>query len=618
MTRFFELLYWALTLRLAGRLRNERVALRLAKSGLFDRDCYLTCNPDVAESGIDPLTHYVEHGAAEGRNPNAAFLSAWYLAEYPDVSHGGRNPLDHWISEGLAEGRLPDPDFNLEAWRQIGPGDALPDLDQLAFFATPPEPEIEDPEPEAAEPKEEEIDYLPFDAFAEPDPPDPVEPPVVLVARRMEREIERVAMVREDDPVVVVVSHVMPYPPRAGNEIRIHRYIRWLEARGHQVICVACPLGGEERDDEALRLAADHISNLVYCERDGRVVTAVQPHLEHLVEGLDGLGVWPLSALEEQRCAHDIDFSFEASQAERTYCPDALIRVLLEIDGRLPEQAAFVASYVFNTRFLPLLRDGRLKLIDTIDVFSTKAEKLIRFGVREESPIDVGEERALLRRAVVVIAIQSEEALALRALAPESEVIEVGVDFSPAPAADARLPGAQRPPTVLFLGSGNAMNVQGLHDFLELVWPSVCRDHPDAVLRVAGPVSQHVPAEAPQTRVVGQVESVADEYRACHLVINPVAAGTGLKIKTLEALAHWRPLVTWPAGVDGVSPELRRYCDVAEDLYTFYLHVTKRLSERRETAMDDDERAMIEARLSPQRVYAELGEVLGRYFIRPG
>jgi hypothetical protein len=587
MTRFFKLLYWTLTFQLARRLREERVVERVAKSGLFDRDHYLAYNPDVADSGSDPLTHYVRFGAPEGRNPNAVFLSAWYLAENPDVSRSGRNPLDHWICEGLAEDRLPHPDFDLEAWRQAGSGDAAPDLEQLVFFATrPPEPE-------------------------------PVPPPFVLAAGRIEHKPAHVATICEDDPVVVVVAHVMPYPPRAGNEIRIDRLIRWLEARGHQVIYVTCPHPGEERSDEELDSAAQHITNLVYCERDGRVVTAVQPHLEHLVEGLDGLGVWPLSPAEQERCTHDVPFSDEAGQAEVTYCPDALIRVLLHIDGRLPEQAAFVANYVVNTRFLPLLREGRLKLIDTHDVFSAKAEKLARFGIREESLIDADEERALLRRADVVIAIQPEEALVLRALAPESEVIEVGIDFRPAPEADARLPGAQRRPTVLFLASGNTMNVQGLHDFLELVWPSVCRDHPDAVLRVAGPVSQHVPAEAPQTKVLGQLESVADAYRDCHLVINPVAAGTGLKIKTLEALVHWRPLVTWPAGVDGVPPELRRRCDIAEDLYTFYLYVTKRLSERRETVVDADERAMIEARLSPHRVYAALGEVLGQYFQRP-
>ena len=41
----------------------------------FDRDYYLTQNPDVAASGIDPYEHYIDYGQAEGRIPYADFES---------------------------------------------------------------------------------------------------------------------------------------------------------------------------------------------------------------------------------------------------------------------------------------------------------------------------------------------------------------------------------------------------------------------------------------------------------------------------------------------------------------------------------------------------------------
>jgi hypothetical protein len=52
------------------RLRRQ-VAL-LKRSGLFDAEWYLREYTDVAEAGIDPLRHYIEHGAKEGRAPNPA------------------------------------------------------------------------------------------------------------------------------------------------------------------------------------------------------------------------------------------------------------------------------------------------------------------------------------------------------------------------------------------------------------------------------------------------------------------------------------------------------------------------------------------------------------------
>lgn len=114
----------------------------IAASGLFDPEFYLGKYPDVRASGADPLTHFVRHGAREGRQPNAFFSPGFYrerhlagdtgtnplvhyitttgseyfetspgfdgrhyLHSYPDVAASGRSPLEHFLSIGLREGR---------------------------------------------------------------------------------------------------------------------------------------------------------------------------------------------------------------------------------------------------------------------------------------------------------------------------------------------------------------------------------------------------------------------------------------------------------------------------------------------------------------------------------
>ena len=47
------------------RLRKQKA--RLKRQGVFDADAYLAANADVAEAGIDPLWHYINHGIGEGR-----------------------------------------------------------------------------------------------------------------------------------------------------------------------------------------------------------------------------------------------------------------------------------------------------------------------------------------------------------------------------------------------------------------------------------------------------------------------------------------------------------------------------------------------------------------------
>lgn len=83
---------------------NEDHALIL-ESGLFDADYYLERYPDVAASGIDPLSHYLDAGVREKRDPCEAFSTAGYLRRHQDVAALALNPLLHYIRHGRHEGR---------------------------------------------------------------------------------------------------------------------------------------------------------------------------------------------------------------------------------------------------------------------------------------------------------------------------------------------------------------------------------------------------------------------------------------------------------------------------------------------------------------------------------
>lgn len=84
-------------------LANDLAAI--AASEFFDADYYLAEYPDVADEGLDPVLHYLEYGAAEGRNPSALFDTTFYLRSNPDVAASGINPLLHFIKFGQAEKR---------------------------------------------------------------------------------------------------------------------------------------------------------------------------------------------------------------------------------------------------------------------------------------------------------------------------------------------------------------------------------------------------------------------------------------------------------------------------------------------------------------------------------
>lgn len=91
--------------------RNREVITRISESGLFDLSYYLRRNPDVEASKINPILHYLEFGAAEGRDPAPLFKTKFYLEENPDIQGSGMNPLDHFVQYGAKEGRNPNPFF---------------------------------------------------------------------------------------------------------------------------------------------------------------------------------------------------------------------------------------------------------------------------------------------------------------------------------------------------------------------------------------------------------------------------------------------------------------------------------------------------------------------------
>lgn len=79
------------------RHRLRRNTRRVAASGLFDASWYLEKYPDVAAAGVDPLAHYMEFGAAEGREVGPAFDVKRYLIRHPAAVNA--NPLLDFLDQ---------------------------------------------------------------------------------------------------------------------------------------------------------------------------------------------------------------------------------------------------------------------------------------------------------------------------------------------------------------------------------------------------------------------------------------------------------------------------------------------------------------------------------------
>lgn len=108
----------------------------IAESGLFDPDFYLASYTDVRESGMEPLDHYIKHGARECRAPSPYFDPDYYLKRNPDVAATGENPLYHFCTIGWKELRNPSAQFDVWWYWTVHLDPASETINPLSHYAS--------------------------------------------------------------------------------------------------------------------------------------------------------------------------------------------------------------------------------------------------------------------------------------------------------------------------------------------------------------------------------------------------------------------------------------------------------------------------------------------------
>nr|WP_236555595.1 glycosyltransferase family 4 protein [Plantibacter sp. T3] len=117
---------------------------------------------------------------------------------------------------------------------------------------------------------------------------------------------------------------------------------------------------------------------------------------------------------------------------------------------------------------------------------------------------------------------------------------------------------------------------------LRSVWPLVLDQLPQArlVLAGAGPSdSLRELAKDNMVEVTGYVEDLHDYYRTADLFVVPLKRGAGVKFKTITAMLWAIPVVSTPAGAEGIG-ERGNYVDVTSDPATFAEAIVSALQER--------------------------------------
>ena len=206
---------------------------------------------------------------------------------------------------------------------------------------------------------------------------------------------------------------------------------------------------------------------------------------------------------------------------------------------------ACIVNYYWLSRVLENL-DVKIKAINTHDVFAFK-------DMAVGSPNTwmctyPNEEAKALQRTDIAFALQNEEAAYFTKVAPSTAISKVYCPYS------IHKQEIANNHNLVLLSGANVFNIEGFEWFVDKILPLLIKRFPDIQVVVGGYICKKLQIKkySEHIKLIGSVEDPADLYKLGDVAINPCYKGTGLKIKTFEALSYGKICMTHPHSKIGI------------------------------------------------------------------
>ena len=357
---------------------------------------------------------------------------------------------------------------------------------------------------------------------------------------------------------ILALTSRMPWPPREGHQLRSYHVLDALASR-HQVHLLSCL----RRDDDPAAGAP-------------------------LRDKLEAFETFPIPA-EHSRVAL-------AAALARGSCTRAPFVAAKYAFAALRRRAAELArrSDLVHVDMLPLMAavagiEPRTPIVlNAHNVEHALLEARLRVEPRLAARAFLRSqcgrlrefERAACQRASTVLACSEDDAAQLRRMAPGTpiEIVPNGVDLDFNRPGDAPPRAAQ----LVFVGQmGWFPNRDGVEWFLAEILPRILAERPDARFVLVGkpgplvvPAALHAGVE-----LAGFVDDVRKPVLESAVYVVPLRAGSGTRLKVLEAMALGKAIVTTRIGAEGIELEPGRDACFADDAEGFARAVVRLLEQ---------------------------------------
>jgi glycosyltransferase involved in cell wall biosynthesis len=144
-------------------------------------------------------------------------------------------------------------------------------------------------------------------------------------------------------------------------------------------------------------------------------------------------------------------------------------------------------------------------------------------------------------------------------------------------------------------------NIDGVKWFIDQVLPRIRSERPGATFDVVGarPPQELIDLGAADGRinVTGYVDDPAPFLQRAGVMVVPLRAGGGMRVKILNAMAQALPIVTTTLGCEGIAVEPGKHVLIADTAEDFARETTRVLQDRAlADALGRNGRALIDAK----------------------
>lgn len=345
---------------------------------------------------------------------------------------------------------------------------------------------------------------------------------------------------------ILFLTQIVPYPPDAGPKVKTWHVLRYLLDRGDRVTLVSFVRSEEEK-------------YLPTLQEQGLEVISIPMHRSRVKD----VGYLIRSLLNGNSFLIERDNLSSYREAVQNQLNISTIDVI-HADQLTMAQFATVKK---GERQPVRIFDAHNAVYTIVSRMVENLPAIFRPFAQIEAKKVLNFEANTVRDFEHTLAVSEQDRNALLSAIPnpaERQMAAGKITVIPIAVDTQQLQPLKRQPDskrIVTLGTLHYLpNADGIRWFLNEVFPLVLNQEPDAHLTIIG---KNPPADfieqasqnPDHVQVTGYVENLDPYFEASAMMVVPVRAGGGMRVRILEAFARGMPLVTTTVGLEGIDAQ---------------------------------------------------------------